>query len=53
MEKETLILKIKENESVVDFYGLKAEILKHLEGEAPKPAPKASKKKKTEGDMNG
>ncbi len=53
MEKETLIMKIKENESVLDFYGLKAEILRHLEGESAKPAPKASKKKKTEGDVDG
>ena len=51
MEKETLILKIKENESVLDFYGLKAEILKHLEGEAKKPAEEEAKKE--EGDVDG
>jgi hypothetical protein len=45
MEKEELIQRIRESTSVVDFYGLKNEILRQLGADSP---PRDARKKELE-----
>lgn len=45
MDKELLIRKIEENENAADFYGLKVQIVKYLDGELIEKVSKINPRK--------